>query len=287
MKKNFIFVVALLLLVVLRIESSYAGAPFNNLEGVGGVAFNPLAYLGGESSVNPEDKADENPSDIKRFTKYIGNPRFGTWYVNLGDVNVNWFSFGVSDTLFDRLEVSYGYEAISQKNAADHTKNNIGTKLLLLPENLFNTKFLPAISIGGIYKHTDNVVAGARRDGWDGYIVASKTITQLPLPVILSAGGLLTSSYATGVFGYNKRSKPTWFANADVLLTENIVAGAEYKQGAQFKEFKNADYLDAHVGWLVNKNLSLIAAYTYTGDQKSTKKVGLGNGFVISAQYSF
>jgi hypothetical protein len=70
-------------------------------------------------------------------------------------------------------------------------------------------------------------------------------------------------------------------------VTDNLAVGFEYKQGAQFSDFKNAGYWDIHVGWLVNKNLSLIAAYVNAGDETSTKKVGLGNGLVLSAQYSF
>ena len=89
------------------------------------------------------------------------------------------------------------------------------------------------------------------------------------------------------MFGYDKQSKLTGFANADVVLPFNVVAGFEYKQGPDFNNLKNADYWDVHAAWLVNKNLSLIAAYTYAGDQKSSKEVGLGNGFVISAQYAF
>ena len=103
----------------------------------------------------------------------------------------------------------------------------------------------------------------------------------------ISGGGLYTDSYATGVFGYDKRFKPTLFGNIEVVLTDHIVAGFEYKQGPYFNNFKNADYWDFHAAWLVNKDLSLIAAYTYAGDNKSTKNVGLGNGVALSVQYSF
>jgi uncharacterized membrane protein len=37
----------------------------------------------------------------------------------------------------------------------------------------------------------------------------------------------------------------------------------------------------------VNPNLTLVAAYVYTGDSKSTSKVGLGDGAVLSIQYAF
>lgn len=269
MKKLTLSVVVVIALFSTNI--ALAGAPFNNLEGVGGVAFNPLAYPGGSGEV----------------AKYIGKPQFGVWYVNLNQVDVNWFAAGISDTLFDKLELSYGYETVGQQDARTHYKHNIGAKLLLLPENFQDLKFLPAVSIGGIYKNTDNVIAGANKDGWDTYLVASKLITQLPLPILVSGGLLLTSSYATGVFGYDSALKPTFFGNLDGVLSEHFIIGIEYKQGPHFDAFKNADYWDAHLTYTVNKNLTLIAAYVNAGDYKSTDKVGLGDGVVLSTQYAF
>ncbi|MDD5238768.1 MAG: hypothetical protein PHU96_07430, partial [Candidatus Omnitrophica bacterium] len=151
--KHFNLVMSILALtVVLSVKNSYAGAPFNNLEGVGGVAFNPLAYLA--------DSDGEDSHLSIGDTDIIGRPRFGAWYVNLSKVNVDWTAVGVADTLFKRLEISYGYESINQENTTAKHKNNLGVKLLLLPENSFKTKFLPAISVGSIYKHTSNVGSG-------------------------------------------------------------------------------------------------------------------------------
>ena len=67
----------------------------------------------------------------------------------------------------------------------------------------------------------------------------------------------------------------------------NVALGFEYKQGAKFEQFKNADYWNVHAGWFVNGNLTLIAAYVDAGDRFSTKRVGLGGGPVVSAQYEF
>lgn len=265
--------VAVLAAVVLLWSTlAFAGAPFNNLEGVGGVAFNPLAYPAGAS----ED-----------LVPYVGKPQFGAWYVNLNQVDVNWFAAGVADTFFHRLEISYGYEAISQQNATSHIKNNLGAKLLILPENSWDLKFLPALSAGAIYKNTDEVVPGSHNNGGDYYVVATKLITQLPLPVLLSGGALWTSSYATGVFGYDSKEKATFFGNADIVLGRYFIVGGEYKQGAKFDAFKNADYWNAHLAFTPNKNLTLIAAYVDAGDYKSTSKVGLGDGYVVSVQYAF
>jgi len=273
---------------------AHAGAPFNDLEGAGGVAFNPLAYPGGNKEAGPAGSTDKKTDQtttlpyLTEVTKYVSKPQFGTWYVNLSDVGVNWFATGVSDVILDRLEVSYGFEAVAQKDAKSHNKHNIGAKLLVVPENFNDWKFVPAISIGSIYKHTDNIAAGAANDGWDGYIVATKLITQLPRPVLVSGGTLLTNSYATGVFGYDKKdSLFTLFGNVDVVLTDHIIIGAEFKQGAHFKNWKDANYWDLHTAWTVNKELTIIAAYVNAGDHESSKRVGLGNGLVLSAQYAF
>ena len=279
MKRFTLLVVFFVLTVVFLTKNAFAGAPFVNLEGVGGVAFNTLAYLAdsdGESSYFKIGNTD-----------IIGRPRFGAWYVNLDHVNVDWTAIGVADTLFKRLEVSYGYESINQANTDAKHKNNVGAKLLLLPENAFNTEFLPAISLGTIFKHTSNVGSGVNASGQDYYLAATKLVTQLVRPVLLSAGVLSTEGKATGVFGYDKDRKATGFGNIDVILPWNLITGFEYKQGARYSDWKDANYWDAHLAWTPNKNLTLILAYVDAGDHKSAAKVGLGNGVVLSAQYAF
>jgi hypothetical protein len=116
--KKFVILAALLVLGLGSLTTQvFAGPPFVNLEGVGGVAFNPLAYL-----------ADSGEEFIKiGDINILAKPRFGAWYVSLPDAKIDW-------------------EAAP---SAFH-KNNIGAKLLLLEENSFETKSVPAISIGAI-----------------------------------------------------------------------------------------------------------------------------------------
>jgi len=270
----------LLLVLTFSLTSNlFAGAPFNNLEGVGGVAFNPLAYLADSEGEESHFKIGEN--------EIAGLPRFGGWYVNLDDVKVDWTSIGIAETFFKRVEISYGYETIAQDNATTKRKNNLGAKLLLLPENSFGTKFLPAISAGVIGKHTSNVSLGIDSSGADYYLVGTKLVTVLPRPILLSGGLLSTKGRVNGVFGFDKDRDQTFFANADIILPGNFIAGFEYKQGAKFSTFRNADYWNAHLAWTPNKNLTLILAYVNAGNYKSTKKTGLGDGVVLSAQYAF
>jgi hypothetical protein len=267
---------AVFLLLVFQTTSAQAGVPLNNLEGVGGIAFNPLAYLADAS----KDIGETGPLKL-------GYPRVGVWYVNLNDVHVDWTSIGVADTVFDRVEVSYGYETIAQSGAQTKHKHDLGAKILVIPENLNGTNYIPAVSVGGIWKKTANVAPDTDDSGLDGYLVATKLIKAFPRPLLLSTGVLTTKAKVTGVFGYDKDRDETFFGNADLLLTDWLALGVEYKQGARFKDFKNADYWELHAAWLVNKDVTLVAAYVNAGDETSTETTGLGGGFVFSLQYAF
>ena len=252
-----------------------AGVPLNGLQGNGGVAFNPLAYTAGQNK-DPQQKD----------APVLSKPQFGAWYVNLGDVDVDWTALGVAETLFGRLELSYGYEVVAPKGE-NIKKQDIGAKINLIPENLGGYAFVPAVSVGGLFKTTDNVATNVDDSGVDGYVVATKLITQLPRPVLVSAGLLSSQEQVTGVFGYNDDRDLTFFGNVDVLPLSNVAVGFEYKQGSSFDTFKNADYWDAHAAWFANPNLTLVAAYVNAGDETSTSKAGLGDGVVLSAQYAF
>lgn len=290
MKSVSIVMTVVALAVVLFTGSAQAGVPLVNLEGVGGVAFNPLAYPA--ATFSKDDGQD-----------LVAKPRFGTWYVNLNGSDIDWTTIGIADTFFKRLELSYGYESVNLGPklftlnqslpglSQNIHKSNIGAKALLLEENSFGTKYVPAVSVGAIYKTTtfDTATLGNKidKDGFDVYLVATKLIPELPRPVLLSAGVLSTSGQVNGILGFNDKRDTVFFGNIDILPLDNAAIGFEFKQGARFTTFKNTNYWNVHAAWFVNKNLSLIAAYADAGDRHSTTKVGLGGGPVVSAQYEF
>ena len=206
--------------------------------------------------------------------------------MNLGDVDGDWTSIGIAQTFFKRLEVSYSHEIISSRGG-DIAKDNLGAKFLLIEENSWGKSWIPAVSGGVIFKHTSPVAPGVDDTGFDYYFVATKMITQLPKPVLLSGGVLSTDSRVTGVFGYDNGRDEVFFWNVDILPLKNVAVGFEYKQGARFGSFKNADYYDLHVAWFVNDSLTLLGAYVNAGNENSSSKVGLGDGFVLSIQYAF
>ena len=254
-----------------------AGVPLNGLQGDGGVAFNPLAYLAG--TYDKEGGLGE----------WVSKPQVGSWYVNLNDKDINWYAASVAFSVAKRVELSYGYGFIDAKNV-DRSINthNLGAKVKLLDENFGDTVWVPAIAVGGIYKYTDTDVTkalGTDKSGFDGYLVATKLITQTPLPILVSGGLLESDEVVNGVLGHGNYDT-VGFGNVDVLPLKNVALGVEYKQGVDAGNIKNADYYDYHVAWFVNDKLTLVGAYVDTGDTDGSK-LGLGGGLVLSAQYAF
>ena len=277
-----------------------AGVPLNNLQGPGGIAFNPLAYTaglpwdddGGGDSTNAVEKTDSPLNGV------VSRPQLGAWYVNLNDAGIDWWAASAALTFADRVEISGGYGFVNAHKYGDNSINtyNLGAKVRFLDENSFDTAWLPALAVGGVYKYTDSRTVealGLDDDGFDAYVVATKLVTQTPVPVLLSAGLLLSDEVVNGVVGHNDYDVVA-FGNVDVLPAENVAIGVEYKQGVDAGDgIRNHDYWDAHVAWFVTKRLTLVAAFAETGDKDkfyrkgSAKNLGVGSGAVFSIQYQF
>lgn len=274
---------------VFAAATAYGGVPLNNLQGTGGIAFNPLAYTAGQ----PWEGGGTNSLD-----EVASKPQLGAWYVNLNDAGVNWWAGSAALTFAKRLEVSAGYGFVNAHKYGDKSINtyNLGAKAKLLDENAFDTEWVPAVAVGGVYKYTDSRTVdalGLDKDGFDAYIVATKLVTETPWPVLLSAGLLYSDEVVNGVVGHNHYDVVA-FGNVDVLPAENVAIGLEYKQGVDAGDgIRNHDYWDGHVAWFVNDKFTLVAAFAETGDKDkfrrggSAKNLGVGSGLVLSVQYQF
>lgn len=269
--------------------AAFAGVPLNNLQGTGGIAFNPLAYTAG---LPWEGESTNAPNGI------VSKPQVGTWFTHLGDSGVSWTAASAAFTVLDRLEVSGGYGLVDAYKYGDSSINtyNVGAKLRILDEDAFETTWVPAIAVGGVYKYTDSrtvKLLGLDNDGFDVYAAASKLITQTPVPVLVSAGVLLSDEVVNGIVGHNDYDV-VGFGNIDFIPAENVAFGVEYKQGVNAGDgIRNHDYYDLHVAYFATKQLTLVGAFVTTGDKDgfyrhgSAKDLGVGSGFVLSAQYQF
>ncbi|HRR35107.1 MAG TPA: DUF3034 family protein [Kiritimatiellia bacterium] len=273
---NFVFTAGLLAL------TAEAGVPLNGLQGNGGIAFNPLAYTAGTYAEGEKGGLGE----------WLSKPQLGTWYVNLDDADIDWYAASVAFSIAKRLELSYGYGFINA-NGVDNSINthNLGAKIKILDENFGDAVWVPGLAIGGVWKTTDASVTkdlGLDDSGFDAYLVATKLITQTPIPILLSGGVLYSDEVVNGVLGHNDYDT-VFFGNIDILPAKNVAVGVEYKQGVNAGDgIHNSDYWNGHVAWFVNEKLTLVAAYVDTGDEtKGFSDLGVGSGIVLSAQYAF
>lgn len=278
MKKSTLIKSLLATITLSTISTVFGGVPLNSLDGSGGIAFNPLAYTAGT-------KIEDND--------WITKPQLGAWYVKLSETNIEWSSYSLSLSVADRVELSYAFNLVNAKDYGDNNieANTFGVKVRLLDENAYDTNWVPAISIGAKYRHTDTNTTdlfGLEHSGINYYIVATKLIKQLPYPVLVSAGLQRSDEVVYGVVGHNHYGTGV-FANIDVLPSENVAIGLEYRQGVRVGDgIENADYWNGHVAWFVTKQLTLVGAYVSTGNsKKGFDKLGVGDGFVLSVQYQF
>ncbi len=281
MKRVVWFAAIVAMIAILTGGTAHAGAPLINLEGVGGIAFNPLAYLAGTDTPD----------------SFIGKPRVGGWYVGLDGSSIDWTTFGIGTSLGKRVEVSFGFESIAIQNLANVHKNTFGAKVLVLNENAGGTTWVPAVSLGVKRKSTSfNVGPDQKSAGFDYYVVATKLVTQLPKPVLLSVGAQSTQEQVTGIIGFNKERTTIVFGNVDVIPTSWLGLGVEYRTGPDYGaaggNYKDADYFNIHAAYFVDKQFTLALAYTnagrntFNGGSPGTK-LGFGGGLVLGCHYAF
>ena len=278
MKKNTSIISILAVLVVIATGTVFGGVPLNSLDGAGGIAFNPLAYTAG-------GKLEDND--------WITKPQLGVWYVKLSDSNISWSSYSISLTAANRVEFSYAFNLVNARDYGENSieANSLGVKIRLLDENAFDTAWVPSIAIGAVYRHTDRATTGLfglSHSGIEYYAVATKLITQLPRPVLFSAGVQRSDEVVYGMVGHNHYGTSV-FANVDILPADNVAVGVEYRQGIDAGDgIENADYWNGHVAWFVNANLSVVgASLKKSKTDKGFGELGVGDGFVLSLQYQF
>ncbi|MCB2183339.1 MAG: DUF3034 family protein [Desulfobulbaceae bacterium] len=272
-----------------------AGPPFTNVEGVGGVALNPLAFVANSISC---EGGGLSGSD------YVSKPNIGAWHIDLADsADIQWDTYGANMSFFERIELGYGHESINVEGMDDIDKDNLSAKLMLVKEGDFGVSFMPAVSVGAIYKYTDaDAMTGLDESDMDYYVVASKHFMDLPMPVVLNAGILSSKGVVRGVLGFGDDRDEAFFGNIEVLptfkmgacpdLLKGLIVGVEYLDdidaGAGLG-FETHAMWNAHVAWM-HKGLTLIGAYLNTGtddDDTDPHQLQFGDGFVLSAQFAF
>jgi len=213
--------------------------PVHTVEGVGGGAITPTAYL-----VNPGPKGE-----------LFGLPSASITGVWLGH-GQNLESVAITETILDHVELGYALERFGIGDTQNEIKtatginvpddvyvNNFNARLLVLDENSFNTDFLPAFTIGTQYKvnngiqKINNDLGGAlsgigleHADGWDFTLTASKTFANVfGRPLIVSAGARNSDAAWMGFLGFGGQRYWTFEGNVIYVPTDWLALGYEYR----------------------------------------------------------
>jgi len=175
----------------------------------------------------------------------FGHPAVSFHYLNAGDVIGNEFQASITVGFLKRFEI--GYTRSFNAAGSDPTLsplfeggfNIFHGKANLLRENAWKKNYLPAISAGFVVRsevrHVGGVLNGADTTNGDAYLVATKTITQVPkLPIVLNLGGKATNAAVLGIAGNAAAWQGRLFGAAGFVLPgpvkSKLVVGSEFAQ---------------------------------------------------------
>jgi len=186
---------AAVIFAALLIVARGASAQSLGYEGPTGIFVTPLASVAG----SPANGAGH---PVIAYHLLAGGPVIGTWN-----------TVSITEGVAKRIEFGYTREDHAAGNDANLSAlwtdgfNIFHGKINIVPENAGKTKWVPAISAGGIARTNDSNVGdgklGQTKTNGDIYIVATKVITQISknVPVLVNAGVRGTNSSLWGLGG--------------------------------------------------------------------------------------
>lgn len=276
-----------------------APLPLHTIEGVGGVAITPTAYL-----VNPGPKGTK-----------VGLPSASFTYVNLGQKSIQ--SFAVTQTFFGRVELGYAInrfdlgtlgDALNKASSSYDIREDVylhhfNVRALLIEENSFGLP-LPAITAGVHFKVNSGIasinkelggalgsIGYSRSNGVDYTLTASKTFANVfGRPMIVSAGLRNSAASQIGYLGFADHCATTVEGNVIYLLTDNLALAYEFRQKKNpYDRLNNliGDEDNWHtiaVGYVFNEHLTVSAGWGHFGNVFNSKEAG---GLVIQLKYEF
>ena len=260
--------------------------PFHSIEGVGGGAITPMAYL-----VNPGEES-----------VVFGKPAVALTYVNLGLKNLS--AITVTETLFQRVELGYAADRLGlgtlpgaihdfTGGAANNYESDVwlhhfNVRTLVVKENTcLGGIALPAITAGvhfkvnGSIQDINNEVGNALTDicgyrsnnGEDFTLTATRTIPPdvLGRPLIATAGLRLSQAANLGFLGFGDEYRPTFEGSIAYLPLDRLALAYEFRGKANPYEdipglIEGEDSWHAFdAGLILNNNSTLVAGYGIFG----------------------
>jgi hypothetical protein len=276
--------VAVIVATLLAAPCALAGGPplpLHSVEGTGGVFATHNAYL-----VNPAEEGE-----------VFGLPSVGILHVHLGQGKAL-ESFTITETLWNRLELGYGFNYVDLGDLPQDIEeefpvelgdqyaglHNFNARVALVRDGEFDMTWLPAVTAGIHYKYNDTVddidddlgggldgIGIEDDDGVDFTLYATKMITALPRPVVVSLGLRSTESAHIGLLGFTHDRKLLGEGNVCCMLTDRLTLAAEYREKPdEYDEIpglleEEDDWWTVCVGYIVNDQFTVGAGYGHFG----------------------
>ena len=273
--------------------------PFHTIEGYGGGAITPMAYL-----VNPGPQGT-----------VIGLPSASFTFINARKKNIE--AFVVTETLFRRIELGYAFDRfgmgtlphdIRKITGVDIDRNevclhNFNVRALLIEEDSFKLP-LPAIT-GGVHfkvndgiRDIDNKLDGAlgaigmeQSNGVEFTLTATKMIPKVfGRPLFLTSGLRNSSAAWLGFMGFGDDRATTFEANVVYLPADWLALAYEFRNNADPLDKvpgligETDDWHCFHIAWIINKHCTLCGGYGIMGNMANTTE---NAAFAVQFKYEF
>jgi hypothetical protein len=256
--------------------------PFHTIEGVGGGAITPMAYL-----VNPAPKG-----------QVFGEPSVALSYVNLGSKNLD--AITVTENLFGFVELGYAADrfGLGTLPSALHTAGfNVPESDVWLHH--FNARIQavkeddlwPAITFGIDAKYNDGIssindeVNGAlssigykSASGQDYTVTFTKTVAKaFGFPVIFTGGIRASEAANLGFLGFGDTYHATFEGSVVTLPVEWLVLAYEFRQKTdpygQIPGLINGEdnWHALDVGLILDKRTTFVLGYGFFGELANTE----------------
>lgn len=270
-----------IIVIVLSINSSSHASegpplPVHTIEGGGGGAITPIAYL------IDGDKANET------FTM----PSFSSTYLYLEDKDL--ITTSVTSTFLQRVELGYSFGALDLGTLPDDLRTATGVDIAeshlnmhtfsmrgqLIKENQFGN-FTPSVVLGLQYKYNDRIdeinnrLGGAlgsigydNNSSVDFSLTATKMIPEVfGHPLIATVGLRASEASWNGYLGFSDNYRVSAEANLVYLLPHNIFIAYEYRgMPDAYDEIpglihNETDWHAVDVGWIINNRMTLVGLF--------------------------
>ena len=203
-------------------------------------------------------------------------------YVGLPDYQL--LAPGISVGLFDRLELSYAWQAFDSEATGaalglgqgfTFHQNIYGAKLKLIGDAVYDQdSWLPQIAIGLQHKENDRgaviqAVGGKGAVGTDFYLSTTKLFLAQSLLVDATVRATKANQFGLLGFGGDKHNAYTaqFEGSAAYLISRNFAMGAELRsKPSNLAVAKEGDAFDLFAAYFVNKNISVTLGYADLGN---------------------